>query len=121
MRLLFFASNECESCKKWLSAFGSEKFPPSVKGENGTEIDFVYVDAFDDSKQKFCDEHGIDELPHIKIYDSDNRIVFNKIGFFHPNKLWKVFYSSDKIRKKAYSMFDHLRPQVKSFNLSKKN
>jgi len=57
----------------------------------------------------------------LKIYDSNNRIVFNQIGFFHPNKLWKVFYLSDRIRKKAYSMFDHMRPQVKSFNLSKKN
>lgn len=121
MKLLFFASEECERCKQWLSAFGAEKFPPSLKGEKDTQIDFIYIDAFADDQQKLCDEHGVDELPHIKIYDSDNRIVLNKIGFFHPNNLWKVFYSSDRIRKKAYSMFDHLRPQVKSFNLSKKS
>ena len=121
MKLLFFASQECETCKQWISAFGAEKFPPSVKGEKNTNIDFVYIDAFADDQQTLCDEHGVDELPHIKIYDSNNRIVLNKIGFFHPNNLWKVFYSSDRIRKKAFDTFSHLRTEVKSFNLSKKS
>ena len=75
MKLLFFASQECETCKQWISAFGAEKFPPSVKSEKNTEIDFVYIDAFADDQQAFCDKHGVDELPHIKIYDSNNRIV----------------------------------------------
>jgi len=119
VKLLFFASDECDKCKQLLSAFNLEKFPVAVDGEDNTTIEFHYIDAFDDSKQKFCDEHNVDELPRTKIYDSNNRIIFDQIGLFHPSKLWKVFYSSDKIRKKAYAMFKDVRPEVKSFNLSK--
>ena len=118
MKLLFFGSEECDSCDKWLTAFKAEQFPSFVPGEKNTNIEFIYIDAFADEQQKFCDNHEVDEIPHIKVYDSNNRIIFNKIGFFHPKGLWKIFYSSVPIRKKAKAIFSGSR-KVSAFNLSK--
>lgn len=118
MRILFFGSDECDSCDKWITAFKSQKFPPFVPGEDNTDIKLIYIDAFADEKQGFCDKHDVDEIPHIKVYDSNNRIILNKIGFFHPQKLWEVFYPSNPIRKKARAIFEDSR-KIVAFNLSK--
>lgn len=70
---LFFGSHECEKCRAQLKE--------SLGYFDFKDIDMVYIDAFADDKQDFCDKHGVDELPHIKIYSSDGQLIFEHIGY----------------------------------------
>jgi glutaredoxin-related protein len=58
IKLLFFGSDGCEKCCEVKDALL----------KNNIEYDFV--DAFDKSSvvQAFCDDHFVDEIPHLKIY-----------------------------------------------------
>ena len=93
MKILFFGSDECDNCKLWISLFNKEKFPVGQKiASIKDDIEFVYIDAFSDNMQDFCDNHSIDDLPRVKIYDKFNRLLFDKEGFFDPGKIWKVLF-----------------------------
>ena len=69
-KILFFGNKDCEQCKKILSQIKKYKLDEINK--------FIYIDAFADDKQNFCDEHNIDELPHVKAYNIDGELVFNE-------------------------------------------
>lgn len=70
---LFFGSQECNTCKRQLKEI--------LSYFNLENINLVFIDAFADDRQDFCDKHGIDPLPHIKIYSSDGKLIFEHIGY----------------------------------------
>ena len=64
-----FGSNECSNCVAVFLWLSREK------------IDFEFVDAFneDDKIQKLCDDHSVDDLPHLQFLNNDE-IIFEHIG-----------------------------------------
>ena len=98
MRILFFASNNCPKCETILKVIKASGLPQSVRLE--------YIDAFDDDWDTFCDAHGVDELPHIKIYNNKNDLLMEQIGQCDISKLVKICNTNDET--------------IKKFNLSKK-
>jgi hypothetical protein len=62
---------------------------------------FLYVDAFDMDNENICNEHNIDEIPHTKVYDDNEVLVFDKIGLFDPKRLWDKIYPDENKRKIA--------------------
>jgi hypothetical protein len=120
-KVVFFGSDNCTACRKWLEAYHAEEFPDSVPSHPETKISFVYVDAFSEDNDKICDNNDIDILPRLKIFDHFNRIIFDKEGFFDPNVLWKVMYNSPDLIKQAKAISDSTKQKVGTFNLSKQD
>jgi len=65
MKVRMFGSSNCKSCKQLLSLLKKKDF------------EFEYIDALDDNKdiQKFCDEHDVDNLPHLQFIGKDEKII----------------------------------------------
>ena len=61
--MLYFGSPDCHKCITSLAAIGQKV---TLDERN---FKFVNGDDFDNEEvQKLCDEHGVDEYPHVKIY-----------------------------------------------------
>lgn len=125
LKLLFFGSDNCDTCRTLKSEITKEAFPSSIQG---FESAFIYIDSFSDKDQEICDKHGVDSVPRLKIFDSCNKIVFDKEGYFDVKELWSVLFPSDEIRKKAQSVsinsvsYSEWKSSQKTaaFNISKK-
>ena len=63
MFVRFFGSSDCKDCLELFIIL------------NKANVDFEYIDAFDDETQEFCDEHNVDRLPHIQFVEEDNIII----------------------------------------------
>ena len=63
MFVRFFGSSDCRDCLELFVILGK------------TNVDFEYIDAFDDDTQELCDEHDVDLLPHIQFVEDENVIV----------------------------------------------
>ena len=74
--LYFFGSDKCKECRELLLKLYEKKIL------NNNIVNFRFIDAFADEHQEFCDEHDVDKLPHILLYDSRNDIILEKIGMF---------------------------------------
>jgi len=74
MEILFFASPDCVNCAISYNELNKSRF---LHKHN-----FIYIDALEDDTQDFCDKHNIDEIPHIKIYDDSNTLIFERCGVF---------------------------------------
>jgi len=72
MIILFFGNENCVKCKSLLEQL--------VNADITKKATLKIVDAFKDEYQDFCDEHGVDELPHIKIYH-ENKLLYELIGY----------------------------------------
>lgn len=83
MKIYFFGSPSCDNCLKLLNNLANYDFNFTDKDE------FCLVDAFDDNYEELCDEHGVDELPHVKILDGNN-VLFERIGMFNPSEMEQV-------------------------------
>lgn len=70
MRIRFFGSSQCRDC---LEAFVLL---------NKYNIDYEYIDALDedDNIQDLCDDHDVDELPHIQWLDDNDEIIVENVG-----------------------------------------
>ena len=71
MKLLFFGADTCKKCGVLLRDIKKKKIDKLAS--------LIYIDAFDNNRQEICDEHAVDELPHIKIYDG-NKLAYESIG-----------------------------------------
>jgi hypothetical protein len=89
MKLYFFGNEECETCQLMLSILD--------KGGifNISNLEFVSIDAFSEEHQVFCDKHEIDEIPHIKLVDEGNELVFERIGIFHPDLIKEIIFDGE--------------------------
>lgn len=74
MEILFFASPDCINC--------AVSHNELKKSNLLSKHNFVYIDAMEDDTQDFCDKHNIDEIPHIKIYDDNHNLIFERCGIF---------------------------------------
>ena len=74
--LYFFGSDKCKKCREILISLYENGML------NNDIIKFKFINAFADEYQTFCDEHNVDELPHIKLYDTRNNVILEKIGSF---------------------------------------
>jgi hypothetical protein len=83
--IYFFGSASCKSCRELLKAIVKTKLL-KVKG-----IEYKFIDALADENQAMCDEHGVDEIPHVKVFKNNN-LIFEEIGWFEPIELWKVIF-----------------------------
>ena len=90
MKMLFFASDECKKCKAVLEAIRRSGVSKLVK--------FEYVDAFDDENDDICDLHGVDDLPHIKVFNG-NSLIFESVGQCDLRKLIKACGATPKTEK----------------------
>ena len=86
MKLYFFGSEDCETCQLMLEILECTGIT------DNKNMDFVFIDAFDEDQQTFCDEHEVDEIPHVKLID-EKEIVFERIGIFHPEVLKEILIS----------------------------
>lgn len=77
MRIRVFGSNDCEVCKRLLTAM------------HAVGVSYFYVDAEDDKNDAICEAYGIEELPHIQILDG-NRTVWDHTGYISPLQLQKI-------------------------------
>jgi len=67
MRIRFFGSSNCKDCLEVFVILS--KF----------DVDFEYIDVFDDETQELCDEQEVDELPHLQFIEND-KIIIEHIG-----------------------------------------
>ena len=69
MKIRFFGSPECKDCMEVFILL--EKF----------HLEYDYVDAIDadDEVQDFCDEHEVNELPHLQFMIDDD-IILQHVG-----------------------------------------
>lgn len=63
MFVRFFGGSNCRECLELFVIL------------NKLNVDFEYVDAFDDDTQDFCDEHNVDKLPHIQFVEDEDVII----------------------------------------------
>ena len=89
MKLYFFGNEECETCQLMLSILDKSNIL------NLEDIEFVSIDAFSEEHQKFCDKHEIDEIPHIKLFDAKEELVFERIGIFHPDLIKDIIFDEE--------------------------
>jgi len=67
MFVRFFGSSNCRDCLELFVIL------------NKANVDFEYIDAFDDYTQELCDEHNVDQLPHIQFVE-DEEVQIEHIG-----------------------------------------
>lgn len=69
MRIRFFGSPECKDCMSIFVLL------------NKFNIDYRHIDATedDDEIQEFCDEHEVEELPHLQFIIDDN-VILQHVG-----------------------------------------
>ena len=68
MFVRFFGSSNCRDCLELFVILGK------------TNVDFEYIDAFDDDTQELCDEYDVDQLPHIQFVE-DETVIVEHAGF----------------------------------------
>ncbi len=78
MKVRFFGSSNCRDCLKLLIIL--KKF----------DIDFEYIDAFDDDTQELCDEQEVEELPHTQFLDNNDNIIIEHIGPISEKEFEKI-------------------------------
>ena len=88
MKLYFFGSDDCETCQLMLAILDREGILNS--------FEFVFVDAYANDQQEFCDQHEIDEIPHVKLVDDRDDPIFERIGIFDPSMLTEFFNGEDR-------------------------
>ena len=79
MRVLFFTDEDCEVCERVLTGLEQSGI---LK-----DHDVLFIQALDDDTQDLCDEHEVDLLPHIKIYN--NELIYERCGWFSPDDIKK--------------------------------
>ena len=67
MFVRFFGSSNCRDCLELFVIL------------NKTNVDFEYTDAFDDDTQELCDEHNVDQIPHIQFVE-DEEVIIEHVG-----------------------------------------
>jgi hypothetical protein len=82
--LYFFGSEKCKECRKMLLMLYG------IGILNNNIVKFKFIDALADEYQTFCDEHNVDELPHVKLYDIKNNLIFTQIGSFKPEDILDI-------------------------------
>ena len=57
---------------------------------------FMYIDAFADETQDFCDEMEVEDIPHVKVY-KNGRLILNKVYYSLDdyNLIMNVLYDED--------------------------
>lgn len=83
MKIYFFGSPSCDNCLELLNDLAGYNF------DFTDEDEFCLVDAFDDNNEELCDEHEVDQLPHVKILDGD-QVLFERVGMFDPDEMKQV-------------------------------
>ena len=78
LKIRIFGSNNCPKC---------DRLTDALKKHN---ISYAFVDALADDTQDFCDEHNVDDLPHIQLINDANKVIFEHIGYISPMKIQKV-------------------------------
>ena len=71
MKARFFGSPTCKDCLKIFVIL--EKF----------QVDYKYIDGHDienDEVYNMCEEHNVEELPHLQFLDDNNKIIVEHIG-----------------------------------------
>ena len=81
MKVYFFGSPTCDRCFELLNNLANATL------DLREEDEFCMIDAFDDSNEALCDEHNVDDLPHVKVVLSNGSILFEHIGVFNPEML----------------------------------
>ena len=109
LKILVFGSRDCEACEDWLSKYSQEEFPEHFPNEDTKYSEFTYIDAEAEENTNICDIHDIDIMPRVKVFDSHNRILFDKEGFFEPKLLWNVLFPTSILRKKAQELRDNIK------------
>ena len=95
MIMYFFGSHHCEKCNELADKIEKmDILPPR-------HMKIKHIDAFASNTQKFCDDHEVFEVPFVKIFDNNNRLIFSKKGTFDPIILWETFYPNEEERKIA--------------------
>lgn len=89
--LYFFGSDECDTCVEYKKLiFEDLKFWFAQK-----HVETIYIDAFADKNEDFCDAHNVDDIPHVKLYD-DKKLLFEHVGPFPPRMLSRVLNDETK-------------------------
>lgn len=69
MKIRFFGSPDCRDCMEVFVLL------------NKFQVEYEYIDATedDDEIQNFCDDHEVEELPHLQ-FIMDNDIILQHVG-----------------------------------------
>jgi hypothetical protein len=86
--ILLFGSENCTKC-------AYQKVTIETSGLLDRH-EFSYIDAFDDDMQEMCDSFGIDEIPHLMIFDGEDELVYEKIGYTTLNTLRKILTNATR-------------------------
>ena len=72
MKVRLFGGDSCPICELALLKLECEK----------DTFNYEYIDAFEDSVQKLCDDNKVEDLPHIQFFDDydNNKVVAEFIG-----------------------------------------
>lgn len=69
MRMRIFGGDQCRDCLELFVIL------------NKYNVDYEYIDAFDEDTQEFCDENNVDELPHVQFIEDETIIIEHKGAF----------------------------------------
>jgi len=109
MKLYFFGSDECETCQLMLAIFDT------VGILENNHIEFIFVDAFSDDQQYICDEHEVDEIPHIKLFDDEDEILFDRIGVFNPAVIKEILLSFHEEEEMEAEVIDEVEDKLEEY------
>jgi hypothetical protein len=72
MKVRLFGGDSCPICELALLKLECEK----------DTFEYEYIDAFADEVQTLCDQHKVEELPHIQIFDDyeKDKIIAEFVG-----------------------------------------
>jgi glutaredoxin-related protein len=83
LKVRFFGSSVCPGCMGVFVLL------------NKYDVNYDYIDALDEDKeiQDFCDEHNVDELPHLQFMKDSGKIILQHTGLLKEEEL--VGYLTD--------------------------
>lgn len=80
-KMLFFGSPACDKCVRYKVALSKEI------DLNVNNFTFINGDDLENAEvQKFCDQHNVDEYPHVKIYVL-NKCIHEEVGDLNIQKI----------------------------------
>jgi len=84
MRVRFFGSSKCRECMEVFILL------------NRFSIEYEYIDTMDDDDktQNFCDDNGVEELPHLQ-FITDADVILQHIGPLDEEDLIRYLISID--------------------------
>jgi hypothetical protein len=101
-----------------IRVFGSEKCVVCKSVKKAFEfyaIKYDYVDADDPQNEKFCDDHNVEELPHIEaFFPKINKTFYVKKGYISPTTFLNL--AIKEVENLENELIDETKSKIEDLN-----